>query len=105
MDDEIDDKLGDEMDVGQLCDCVAGGMCRVDTRSATTSHSVHLWWSDPRDARDPDTIASPAHLDQWISSGVIAGAWCPTCQDEVIQCPSFESFLTAQRWDTAEGDA
>jgi hypothetical protein len=94
------DETGDEVDIGQFCDCVAGGSCRVEGRSSATIHRVRLWWLDPNDPRDPDTVASPAQLDAWITAGVIVGAFCPTCDDVVINCPSFDGFLTAERWDT-----
>jgi hypothetical protein len=96
--------MATDLDIGDLCDCVAGGMCRPDTRTARTMHRIRLYWADPADTRDPDTVASPAQLDEWMTSAVIDGAWCPTCQDDVSCCPSFNEFLTASGWDTSKDD-
>lgn len=89
------------IDIGDLCDCVAGGTCRRPP-TVKTMHRVHLFWADPIDSRDPDTVASPAQLDDWIRSGVITGAFCPICQDGVNYCPSFSDFLRSPRWDDDE---
>ncbi|RJQ66177.1 hypothetical protein D5S17_35725 [Pseudonocardiaceae bacterium YIM PH 21723] len=84
-----------------LCECVAGGVCRQ--RGADVQHAVTLMWSREDDSRAPETIASPAHLDQWINEQEIVGGSCSTCREDITACPAFQPYLLSPRWQLPEG--
>lgn len=86
------------MDIRSICECAAGGMCC--TRGIDTAHWVFVVWSAPDDPRDPNTIASPLQLDEWIGTHQITAAFCSYCGGEdVITCPAFARYLQHPRWD------
>jgi hypothetical protein len=82
--------------VETFCDCIAGGECLK--RGAEVQHSVTVWWVDDR---APDTIATPLALDEWMATGNLLSAHCPTCDDDVTGCPAFAKYLLDPHWDLA----
>jgi len=80
-----------------FCECIAGGLCRQ--RGPQVQHAVRLLWSHDDEPRTPQTIASPAQLDELMSAGEIVGAICTTCQDDVTGCPAVRPYVIDGGWE------
>jgi hypothetical protein len=86
------------MDIRNICPCVAGGSCT--DRGVGVAHKVLLVWAEGANQRDSSTLATPAQLDEWMSSGAIVDAICDaTCGSEVAMCPAFRQYLQHPTWE------
>lgn len=82
----------------KFCECVSGGTC-VE-RGYDTFHKVTVRWAAHG---FEDTIATPVSIDEWLSTGQIEYAHCPTCDDAASDCPAFRKFLLSPAWELTEG--